>query len=456
MNLHRNGNSSLNLIKWLYPGMGVKRWLVLMTAGVTVIALGFAYFLREVYVTYTFPAFVWYLTLQFLPRYVRGALFLSMGVGLLGLGMWQLYRALLSASRPAGQEGRLVDLLYQQRYLRRGPKVVAIGGGTGLSTLLRGLKEHTGNLSAIVTVADDGGSSGRLRRELGVLPPGDFRNCIAALADAESLMARLLQYRFSEGSGLAGHSFGNLFIVAMSGVVGSFEEAIRESSRVLAIRGQILPSTLANVTLSARMEDEAMVRGESNIPSSGNRIRQVYLEPEAVPAYSEAVQAILEADLIVLGPGSLYTSILPNLLVEGIAQAIRNSPALKVYVCNVATQPGETDDYTVADHVQAILHHVGPNFFHFVLANDNLAYTLLGEGEWEAVRSDSPTLDGAELVTADVISPENPLRHDSGKLSEVLLRLYFARGQRPKVLANGIAMNHVGQGLMETPANRRI
>ena len=247
---------------------------------------------------------------------------------------------------------------------------MAIGGGAGLSVLLRGLKEHTDNLTAIVTVADDGGSSGRLRRELGVLPPGDFRNCIAALADAEPLMTRLMQYRFSEGSGLEGHSFGNLFIVAMSGVVGNFEQALRETSRVLAVHGQILPSTLENVTLTAQVSGDQTVRGESNIPESGRSISRVYLEPQEAEAYTEAVQAILEADMVILGPGSLYTSVLPNLLVDGISQAICSSNSLKVYVCNVATQPGETDNYSVEDHAEAIMRHVGADLFHYLLHHD--------------------------------------------------------------------------------------
>ena len=264
-----------------------------------------------------------------------------------------------------------MSVLYSNRYLARGPKIVAIGGGTGLSTLLRGLKEYSGNLTAVVTVADDGGSSGRLRRELGILPPGDVRNCIAALADAEPLMTKLFQYRFSEGSGLEGHSFGNLFIVAMSGVTGSFEEAVRETSRVLAVRGNILPSTLANVTLSAHTEDEEVIHGESNITDSPSRIREVYLQPANVEANPDAVRAILNADLIVVGPGSLFTSVMPNLLVDGIRQAVQASPALKIYVCNVATQHGETDSFTVGDHFGALQRHLGGHFFDYVLANSN-------------------------------------------------------------------------------------
>ena len=276
----------------------------------------------------------------------------------------------------------IVNTIYTQRFLRRGPKIVAIGGGTGLSSLLRGLKEHTGNLTAIVTVADDGGSSGVLRRELGILPPGDVRNCITALADAEPLVTKLFQYRFSDGSGLAGHSFGNLFIVAMSGVTGNFEDAIRQTSRVLAVRGEILPSTLANVTLCARTEDSRTIHGESRIGASiaengtNDRIRHVYLLPENPPAHPEAVRAILEADMIILGPGSLYTSVLPNLLVQGIRRSVIASSATRLYVCNVATQHGETDGFSVADHVGVIEEHIGKGAINYVLANDNLSESI--------------------------------------------------------------------------------
>jgi uncharacterized cofD-like protein len=306
---------------------------------------------------------------------------------------------------------------------------VTIGGGTGLSTMLRGLKHYTANITAIVTVADDGGSSGRLRRELGVLPPGDFRNCIVALADAEPLMSKLFQYRFGQGSGLDGHSFGNLFIVAMSGITGNFEEAIREASRVLAVHGQILPSTLENVTLSAELSDEAHVHGESNISETILPIKRVYLQPERPAAYPDAVKAILEADIVVVGPGSLYTSILPNLLVDGIAKALTGTDALKMYVCNVATQPGETDGFGMADHVATLLSHLRGNPFDVVLANSNLSGQL--NPDWHvstvAARQDDLPPDGPELVLADVLDPGNPLRHSPEKLSAAILRIYDER-----------------------------
>jgi len=421
------GLRDADFVKWFYFGMHIKRWLLLLLVGVAAMGLGFSYLLREVYVSYTFPDFVYYLTLQFVPRYVRGILFIGGSTGLILFAIWKLNSSLLSAFIRPGREESLVNIIYNYRYLSRGPRIVAIGGGTGLSTLLRGLKEHTGNLTAVVTVADDGGSSGRLRRELGVLPPGDVRNCIAALADAEPLMTSLFQYRFSEGSGLEGHSFGNLFIVAMSGVTGNFEEAVHATSRVLAVRGQILPSTLANVTLSARTEDEETIHGESNITQRGGAIREVYLQPGNVQANPEAIRAILNADLIVVGPGSLFTSVLPNLLVQGIRQAIAVSSALKLYVCNVATQHGETDSYTVGDHLRTLESHAGRSLFDYVLANSNVKEPLPEAWQSEPVRLDDLALNGSRVITVDVVSVENRYHHDAKKLADALIRLYYQR-----------------------------
>ncbi len=308
-------------------------------------------------------------------------------------------------------------------------KIVALGGGHGLSTLLRGLKEHPLDLTAIVTVADDGGSSGKLRRGLGVLPPGDFRNCLLALAGSESLMTRLFQYRFGEGTGLDGHNFGNLFLTAMAGVAGSFERALVESSRVLAIRGRVLPSTLRNVVLGAQVRDPhsgelKRVLGESRIPKAGGHVERVFLEPAHVPAYPDAVRALLNADLILAGPGSLYTSVLPNLLVSGIAEAARASRALKVYVCNVATQVGETDGYTVADHVEALEHHLGAGFFSVVLANDNLTPACDLPPGVEMVLPTAPPQAAYRLVTADLVDDACPWRHNVERLARAILALY--------------------------------
>jgi uncharacterized cofD-like protein len=416
-----------SFLKWFYFGMHIKRWLLLLMLGVVVMGLGFGYFLREVYVTYTFPDFVYYLTLQFFPRWFRGLLFVTASLGLIGFSVWKLNQSLLSAFiRPERNES-IVDIIYNHRYLRRGPKIVAIGGGTGLSTLLRGLKEYTGNITAIVSIADDGGSSGRLQRELGVLPPGDIRKNIAALADAEPLMSRLFEYRFSEGDGLEGHSFGNLFIVAMTEVAGNFEEAVRETSRVLAVRGQILPATLSALTICARTIEGEIVRGESAITERGH-VKEIFLDPQNIQANPDAIRAILQADIIVVGPGSLLTSVLPNLLVEGIRRAIEVSPALKVYVCNVATQHGETDSFTVSDHYLTLKEHLrSGNLFEYVLANSNTDAVLPEEWHSEPVRVDTAVIDDARVVRVDVVAEENRYRHDAKKLADALVRLYYER-----------------------------
>jgi uncharacterized cofD-like protein len=417
-------------LKWLYPGLGVKRWLLLLVGGIIAIGIGLGYLLRDLYGTWAFPLAFYYLTLQFLPYSVRALVLGAAGLSAIAVAVLQLSQSPWRASLRLGQEST-VGAAYPYHQPSRGPRMVAIGGGTGLSTLLRGLKEYTSDITAIVTVADDGGSSGRLRRELGLLPPGDFRNCIAALADAEPLTTQLFQYRFGGGEGLDGHSFGNLFIAAMAGVTGDFERAILESSRVLAVRGQIVPSTLQNVTLCADLcgEDEALdelsrVEGESRIPKAGLPIERVFLRPERVRAYPGALRAILSADLILAGPGSLYTSILPNLLVEDITQAIRASQAIKMYICNVATQVGETDHFTVGDHVQALQDHVGKDIFYYVLANDNFDAQLPPQANIDFVPVTYETTGEYQVITADLIDLENAWRHDSEKLARKVIEFY--------------------------------
>jgi len=419
--------------------MGVKRWLLLLFAGITIVSLGVGYLLVDVYRTWTFPSVFYYLTLQFIPRAWRGLLFGVAGVAAITIAVLQLNRSLLSAFRAPGQSS-LADIIYNHRQRGRGPKVVAIGGGTGLSALLRGIKEHTDNITAIVTVADDGGSSGRLRRDLGLLPPGDFRNCIAALADDESLTARLFQYRFGEAEGLNGHSFGNLFIAAMAAVTGNFERAILESSRVLNTRGQIVPSTLENVTLWAELGDDGAeapgsdrVEGESRISKTGRPIERVFLEPDKVPGYPGAIRALLEADLITIGPGSLFTSVLPNLLVPGIASALRASPATKVYVSNIATEEGETDRFTLDDHLRALEAHVGEGLFSYVLANDNVNVQFPRHLNVEAVAPTTELGNGYQLVKHNLVDLENPWQHDPHRLAEALMNLYWkAKSRSPQ------------------------
>ncbi|HUX76767.1 MAG TPA: gluconeogenesis factor YvcK family protein [Anaerolineae bacterium] len=410
-------------LKWLKPGMGVKRWLLLLACGIALLSLGFSFLLRHLY---PLPDVFYYITFQFIPRGLRAGLFMLAGVAALVIALLGLNRALLAPFIEADPE-TLVDAVYRYRQRERGPKVVAIGGGHGLSVLLRGLKRHTSNVTAIVTVADDGGSSGRLRRELGVLPPGDIRNCIAALADDEALMTQLFQYRFGNGKGLNGHSFGNLFITAMAQVTGSFDRAIVESGRVLAVQGRVLPSTLCDVTLTADLRAEPVgvsrVAGESSITEACGTIERVYLEPNDAPAYPEAVRALLEADLIVAGPGSLCTSVLPNLLVPDVARAVTASRALKVYVCNVATQRGETDGYNTGDHVTMLETHLGAGFFPVVLANDNLDVDFDAPPGVELVVVDFPPGAAYRVITRDLVDRARPWRHDSDKLARALLNL---------------------------------
>ncbi|RLT35613.1 MAG: YvcK family protein [Chloroflexi bacterium] len=434
--------SRSNLTKWLYVGLHIKRWLLVLLIGVVIMGLGFAYLLREVYASFTFPTWVGTVTLQFIPRWIRGLLFISVASGITVYGAWRLNRSIVSAVLPLGQQDQLFEQIYTNRTQGRGPKIVAIGGGTGLSMLLRGLKQYTSNLTAVVTVADDGGSSGLLRRDMHVIPPGDIRNCIAALADAEPLVTKLFQYRFGEhaGEGIAGHSFGNLFIVAMSEVTGNMEIAIRETSRVLAVRGAILPSTLEDITLVATLEDGRTVRGESVIPHAGSPVSSVAIEPADAHVNPEVVRALLDADLIVIGPGSLYTSVMPNLLVRGLGEALLRSHAHKVYISNVATQHGETDGYNAADHYAAIRRHFGrDDIAQVVLANSNLPAEPL-PGEWQSTPVLAPgdvDYGGARLVLADLVAPDHRYRHDSERLAAAVMRQYYERDLR--VYAEAIA-----------------
>ncbi len=400
--------------------------------GTTIIVVGAADVVLDVYRT---APDTWWLpilstiSLLFLPRTVRAVIFGSLGLGLILIGIWGLNRSLLA---PFIQPGRpVVDTLASYRRRGRGPRLVVIGGGTGLSNLLRGLKEYTHNLTAVVTVADDGGSSGRLRESMGILPPGDIRNCLAALSNDEALISQLFQYRFANGGDdLEGHSFGNLFISALSEITGSFEEAVAESGRVLSVHGEVLPSTLHNVKLVADLAlphdgQEVRVEGESRIPIHPGAVRRVWLDPNGPPAFPRAIQALLAADLIVIGPGSLYTSLLANLLVPDISAAIRASQALKIFICNVATQPGETDFYTCGDHVRVLEEHVGRGLFEMVISNQNCAGKLPDRVQW-VTAEEGLDLDHAVYRT-DVVDEERPWHHDSAKLAMVLMDLLQER-----------------------------
>ncbi len=434
----------MRLRRWLQPGMGVKRWLLLIFAGMLLLALGSAHVIRQV--TQDFrpggaaQTLIDLVTLQFLPFPLRGFVAAVAGVTLIGIGAWRLAVALTRPLRTDG-ETPLADVIYQKRFLARGRRIVAIGGGTGLSTLLRGLKQHTSNLTAIVTVADDGGSSGALRESLGIPPVGDIRNCIAALADAEPLMSELLGYRFpgftrgesglveTEPGALGGHPVGNLLIAAMTALEGGdFEEGVRRMNRVLAVRGKVVPASAAPVNLVARTRDGRTVTGQSTIMRTRD-IERVWLDPGDVRAADDALAAIAEAEIIVLGPGSLYTSVLPVLLIPAIRKAIAESPAVRVYACNVATQPGETEGLDLADHVEALVGHAQADLVDLVLANDRFN----GEDKpWpdDAVKPRwPPAVDPVpHLATDGVASLVDPHHHDPERLAAAIFRAIEREG----------------------------
>lgn len=401
-------------VSLLQVGVGLKRWAVVGAVGVAIWSIGFAWLIRQFF-DLKFP--------NFLPWYLEGFLFLIVGSGSILAALWGFYRKLSPVLLGSQSIENMADQIYNRWSRGRGPKIVAIGGGTGLSVLLRGLRVHTDNLTAIITVADDGGSSGRLRRELGVLPPGDFRNCLVAMSEDESLLGELFQYRFDEGDGLKGHSFGNLFIVAMSHVTQSFEQALVESSHILAVRGQVVPATLANLSLKVRFTDGVVVEGESNISHHGGKIAEISIDPVDAPGHPLAVQAIEEAEIVVIGPGSLYTSILPNLLVPDISDAIRRTSAPVIYACNVATEVGETQGFAIAEHMETLRQFTFREIADYVVAN-NAKLNLRPDYPGDPVVDDGRSIAPAKLELADLSNSERPIRHDSEKLAAAVMNVY--------------------------------
>ncbi len=414
--------------RWLIPGMGVKRWIALTTLGILLFTLGII--IWDFQASSPAEAKLLRFITQYISNTTAAAILLAViGIGLGGLGIRNLIRSIIEVVSP-DEVDDLAEVVYRKRSLERGPRIVVIGGGTGLSTLLRGLKAYSSNITAIVTVADDGGSSGRIRQELGILPPGDVRNTLVALADTEPLMEQLFQYRFSWGEGLSGHSFGNLFIAAMTDITGDFETAIKQFGKVLAVRGMVLPSTLTTVKLKAKYTDGSEVIGESKIPQAQKKIDTISLVPRNAEPLPEALEAIESADLIVLGPGSLYTSVIPNLLVNKICQSLVASTAFKVYVCNVMTQPGETDQMSSADHVEAILNHVnGQRIFDYVLIN-NQRLTAAQSRKYSSdnaypVKADANQVKklGMTPIMAPLLDQGDLVRHDSQALAKALIKL---------------------------------
>jgi uncharacterized cofD-like protein len=426
----------VNLRRWLTPGIGIKRWLLLVFVGLAFLALAFASALRqatrELQPGGISQTLIDALSLQFLPAPVRVLTVILVGLGCVAIGSFMVIRAFMDPFRSSDGRQPLVEVIYQKRFLARGPRVVAIGGGTGLSTLLRGLKEYTSNLTAVVTVADDGGSSGVLRNELGIPPVGDIRNCIAALADSESVMNQVLQYRFpadpasGEHQGLAGHAVGNLLIAAMTAIEdGDFEEGVRRINRVLAVRGQVVPVSATPLTLHARLADGQEVEGQSTIMRTPG-IERVWISPAEVLPSSDALEAIADAELIVLGPGSLYTSLLPSLLIPGIRDAIVAASAPRVYVCNVATQTGETSGLDLAGHAEALVAHTLPGIVDIVLANNHLTARVPEAWSAEPVRLRWPARIEPlpRLVLDDIVDPEYAHHHDPDRLALALLGIF--------------------------------
>jgi len=423
------------LLKFLYPGLGVKRWLLLMFIGFAVVLAAILALVLGLPGLKELAGVIYANTLIIPGAWPWGLLLLlALGLAVIFYSGYRFLRSLLRDLAPGNE--KVVDSLYQSRYLKRGPRVVVIGGGTGLSNLLRGLKEYTSNITAVVTVADDGGSSGKLRGELGMPPPGDIRSCLVALADTEPLLETLFQYRFESGDSLGGHNFGNLFLAAMSQILG-FKDAIKASGKVLAIRGSVLPVTEDNVKLKAFCADGSEILGESNIGATSGSIRRLELVPGDCQALPEVLEAIASAAAIIVGPGSLYTSLLPNLLVGGVAEAIKTSTALKFYVCNIMTQMQETHAFSAADHLQVIYDHIGPNIFDYIVVNNQpIAADMLqryaGEGaapvaiDWERLRQLK-----VKVLAADLLQPGHVAWHNPDALAQIVLAKIVSESSQP-------------------------
>lgn len=416
---------------WLLPGLEVKRWFALIFLGSLLITIGLMilFNLRPVYFIMEFIRKI----AMTVPTDILSVVITVIGAFLFFKG-WQKTNLSILDLHNGKEESTLLETLYTRRKLNRGPKIVAVGGGTGLSMLLKGIKKITNNITAVVTVGDDGGSSGRLREELGVLPPGDIRNCIAALADDEDLVTKLFQYRFKSGEGLEGHSFGNLFLTALCSITGNMVSAIKASSNVLSIRGRVLPSTLDDMRLGAEYEDGSIVRGESDIPEAHKKIKRLFIEPSDCKALSTVIEAIKDADLIILGPGSLYTSVIPNLLVKEISEEIIKSNAKKIYVCNIMTQPGESDDYTVSDHINALYKHAESNeLIDAVLVNNSLPENM---SEKYAQCGQIPVVLDKQNIHVDIVekklieeNKDGLVRHSSHRVARAVY-YWFRKSQR--------------------------
>lgn len=418
-----------NFFKWFYPGMRVKRWVSLSLLGIVLIILGVGGVATKRYTDLS-PVVIYV--------YMANVL---LGIILIILGFKNMFVSVVTLLMPY-KEGHLVDIMYQKRFLEHGPKIVVIGGGTGLSVILHGIKEYTSNITAVVTVADDGGSSGRLRQQFDIVAPGDIRNCLVALANEETMMRELFQYRFKQDTEFSGHSFGNLFITAMTQVTGDFEKAVKESSKVLSIRGRVLPSTLEKVTLVAEHKDGRVTEGEAKIPKTGSPIKKIFIRPQTASGAPDAIKAILEAELIILGPGSLYTSVIPNLLIKGIQEAVIGAQVSKIYVCNIMTQAGETDRFKASDHVRELVAQTHPKVLDACIVNvGNIPQEMLDKYSTEnavPVVADTKVIRefGYVVIEEDLVSVTDHVRHDADKLAKIvgnLLSLERRSGKKARI-----------------------
>lgn len=411
----------MNRLRWFYPGMHVKRHIVMIILGVVLFSTGVVFFIGK-----NIPRDFYFYVTGFLRQGVAGAIFAVLGSYLIIRGIRRLNRRFVKLLAPGGED-KLLDKAYEEAFLRRGMKIVGIGGGNGMYTLLRGLKEYSSNLTAVVTVSDDGGSSGRLRQEMNILPPGDIRQCLAALADSETEMVNLFQQRFAGNGSLQDHSVGNLLLAAMAEMKGDFYQAIKELSKVLAVRGTVLPSTLDPVVLCAELQNGQVVRGETNVTGSEAAVNRVFLSPGHCRALPEAVRSILDADAIIIGPGSLYTSIIPNLLVPRLRQALVETRALKIYVCNVMTQPGETDGYSASAHAAQIIKILGANSIDAVLLNRTYPARLVKRYKEQGafpVEIDTDNLQKLGIrrtIQDDLIMEGEKVRHNPSRLANLIV-----------------------------------
>ena len=422
-------------ISWLCPGIKLKRWLLLFTAGVVFCAFSLALLFNN-QVMGMAEELLFRLSYLATGKYGNGTILILgiagmfLGIGIIIYAVRRIVRSIVEAVSPESSDS-LMETIFTQRKLSRGPAITVVGGGTGLSTLLRGMKFITGNCTAVVSVGDDGGSSGRLRHELGIIPPGDLRKCMVAMADSEPLMERVLQYRFEGDSYLSGHSLGNLFLAAMAETEGGMEEGLNAASQILKVRGHVIPTTLHNIQLAADMTDGSYVLGQAEIAQAHKTVQQLHMLPENVPATRSAIEAIEQADILVLGPGSLYTSVICNLLVPDIRKAVIQSKAVKIYVCNVMTQPGETDGFGAYEHVKTLIEYAGAQFLDYVIVNSE----AISDEQREMYRAKgqepiSPDIDkieqmGIKVIPAKLISKSDMVRHDPQKLAQAIMSMVY-------------------------------